>query len=108
MRNFLEFYFAMLGFINFHLLGKVNLHYPLKPAHIPKEEGDPKNRDFRGSKKNLDKFKNLMSLNFPLERMQSTAADEEDIDSLHLLLVAKHTLFFLGRVRALSKFDAIW
>lgn len=46
-----------------------------------------KNRDLRGSKKDLDKFKNLMmSLNFPLERTQSTAADEDDIDS-HLIEV---------------------
>lgn len=78
MRHFLEFYISMLGFINFRLLGKVNLRYPLKPAHIPKQE-NPKER------KDLDHFKNLMqSLNYPLERTQSTQNEEEDIDS-HLI-----------------------
>lgn len=39
MKNFLEFYIAMLGFVNFRLSGHVNLRYPMKPANPPRLQG---------------------------------------------------------------------
>ncbi|KAA0194974.1 hypothetical protein HAZT_HAZT001717 [Hyalella azteca] len=71
MRHFLEFYIAMLGFVNFRLLGKVDLRYPLKPKVMPRLKG--------AEKKDLDNLKNLMaSLNYPLEK--TTEESEENLD----------------------------
>ena len=71
MKHFLEFYIAMVGHVNFHLLQKANFRYPLKPANVPDWEGK--------QKQDLDNFKNLMaSLNYKMEKVVEETEEEKE------------------------------
>ncbi|XP_076069905.1 pescadillo homolog [Oratosquilla oratoria] len=78
MTTFTEFYVTLLGFINFRLYHKLNLHYPPRLPGIPEKKEDDDHTQLSDL---------IVALNISLEKaFQADAGEEEDMQiDTHLL-----------------------